>query len=139
VWLLGTGLYFNVAFSPSPVSTVFWLAKPEWLSWKFHVAAYRVTEREREIRWALARYVPSDPAVSVSSQNNVNSSHLAHRRTFRQFPAEAAFVVVDVRRPLFLADRIDPEAFMANLDQIRLRQKILYQSDGFVIFGPSPP
>jgi hypothetical protein len=136
VWLLGTSLYFNVIFSPSPASTAFWLGAPERLRWRYHLSAYLITDREREIQGALARYVPADPTVSVSSQNNINSSHLAHRFTFVQFPAPGDVIVVDLRRPPFVYDRIDPVALSRDVDVLKRQRRILYESDGFFIFGP---
>lgn len=138
LWVLAASLYGNVVFSPSPASTVFWLGTPGWLSWSYHAGAYAVGPREREIRRALAAHVPSDPAVSVSSQNSVNSSHLAHRRGFIQFPGDAAFVVVDLRRPPYVWDRVDPAGFSREIDRFRASRPIVYEADGFVIFGPAP-
>ena len=137
LWMIGAALYFNVVFSPSPLSTTFWLGEPERLRWSYHFRAYLVTSREREMREALQRHVPADPRVIVASQNSVNSSHLAHRTVYEQFPADAAYVVVDVRRPLFVYDGIDPRAFEKRLEQLRHERQILYESDGFLIFGPS--
>jgi len=82
------------------------------------------------------RHVPADARRSVASQNNINSSYLAHRNVYTQFPDDAAYVVVDVRRPLFVYDRIDPRAFEERLGQLRRERRILYESDGFLIFGP---
>jgi uncharacterized membrane protein len=39
LWMIGAALYFNVVFSPSPLSTVFWLGEPEWLLWSYHFRA----------------------------------------------------------------------------------------------------
>jgi hypothetical protein len=89
------------------------------------------------MREALQRHVPADPRVIVASQNNINSSSLAHRAVYEQFPADAGYVVVDVRRPLFVYDRINPRAFEKRLEQLRHERQILYESDGFLIFGPS--
>ena len=139
LWIIATALYFNVVFSPSPLSTTFWAGEPEWLRWPFHFRAYVVGRREQEIREALQRHVPADSRVSVASQNNINASYLAHRAVYTQVPDEASYVVVDVKRPLFIYDRIDPAAFDARLAQLRRERPILYESDGFLIFGPSAP
>jgi uncharacterized membrane protein len=134
-WLMASAVYFNVVFSPSPLSTAFWLGQPEWLRWPYHFRAYLITDRERELRAALARHVPADAAVA--SQNNINSSQLAHRAVYVQFPGSGAFVVVDSERPMFVFDRVDPEEFLKNVQRFRRERPILYESDGLLIFGPS--
>ena len=140
LWITGAALYFNVVFSPSPLSTTFWLGEPERLRWSYHFRAVFLADRDRDMREALHRYVPADPEVIVASQNSVNSSHLAHRHLYAPFPyATAAYVVVDVKRPLYVNDRIDAVAFEAELEQLRRDRQVLYESDGFLIFGPKVP
>jgi uncharacterized membrane protein len=163
-WLLGTAVYFNVLLSPSPMSTTFWLgfsglpsqtrwppgalaplrteewsAWSQWVRWPLHWTAYVVGAREREIRESLRRYVPSSPAVSVSLQNNLNSSYLAHRAQCVVFPAPADYVVLDTQRPLWLLAGIDTKAYMAEVASLRLRRPLVHAADGLLIFGPTPP
>jgi hypothetical protein len=38
---------------------------------------------------------------------------------------------------LFVYDRFDPRAFEKRLEQLRHERQILYESDGFLIFGPA--
>jgi uncharacterized membrane protein len=136
-WMIGTAVYFNVVFSPSPLSTAFWMGQPEWLRWPYHFRAYLVTSRERELRAALERLVPADAAVA--SQNNINSSPLAHRAVYVQFPSPGAFVVVDTKRPMFVFDRVDPKEFLDSVERFRRERPTVYESDGVLIFGPSLP
>jgi uncharacterized membrane protein len=133
-WMLGAALCFNVIFSPSPMSTAFWLGQPEWLRWPYHFQAYLVTDRERRLREALERHVPADAVVA--SQNNINSSQLAHRAVYLQFPRPGAFVVVDTRRPMFVLDGVDPKVFMDSVQRFQRERPTLYDWDGFLIFGP---
>jgi hypothetical protein len=162
-WLLATALYFNVLVSPSPISTTFWLgysgspsqtrwpagaqvpvrtrewfAWSEWVRWPLHWTAYVVGAREREIRAALQRYVPASPAVSVSVQNNLNSSHLAHRAQYVVFPDWGDYVVLDTHRPLWLLVGIDAEGYAAQLASVRLQRQLVHAADGLMIFGPKP-
>lgn len=137
--LLGASVYGNVVFSPSPASTVFWLGYPEQHRWRYHLDAYRVTDRERRIRRALEQHVPASPYASVSTQNSVNSSHLAHRWTFEQFPNGIEWadrVVIDLRRPQYVGDMVDPIAFSGYVERVTGQRLTVYESDGFFIFGP---
>jgi uncharacterized membrane protein len=163
-WLLATAVYFNVLLSPSPISTTFWLgysgspsqtrwpagavaplrtgewlAWSEWVRWPFHWTAYVVGAREVEIRDALNRYVPARSDVSVSVQNNLNSSHLAHRARYVVFPDPGDYVVLDTRRPLWLLVGIDPEGYAARVAMLRLQRPLVHAADGLMIFGPKPP
>ena len=164
-WLLGMAIYFNVLLSPSPISTTFWLgwsglpaqtrwpagavaplrpgewfAWSEWVRWPLHWTAYVVGTREREIWEMLHRHVPSSPAVSVSAQNNLNSSYLAHRAAYVVFPTPADYFVIDTRRPLWvLGAAIDTDAYMAEVASLRLRRALIYEADGLMIFGPTLP
>jgi uncharacterized membrane protein len=164
-WLLASTVYFNVLLSPSPISTTFWLGwsglpaqtrwppgafapvrpgewytRSEWVRWPLHWTAYVVGAREREIREALHRYVPADPGASVSAQNNLNSSYLAHRFRYVVFPTPADYVVVDARRPQWASGgTLDTEAFMAEIASLRRQRELLHGADGLMIFGPAPP
>ncbi len=162
-WLLGVAVYFNVLLSPSPISTTFWLGSAgipaqtrwpagalapvrsnewlpyaEWVRWPLHWTAYVVGERERHIREALRRYVPASPAVSVSTQNNLNSSHLAHRIQYSMFPGSGDYIVLDTNRPLWVYPGIDADAYAAELASVRRTRPLVHAEDGLLIFGPKP-
>jgi hypothetical protein len=89
------------------------------------------------MREALERHVPAN--ASVASQNDVNSSLLAHRASYVQFPGDASVVVVDAKRPRYVFAGIDPAAFDEHVQRLRRERPVLYESDGFVIFGPPIP
>lgn len=70
------------AFSPSPASRLFWGEKV----WSYGKSAYFGDERPREIASVLKTLIPSDPDVSVTTQNTVFIDHLAARTGFYVFP-----------------------------------------------------
>ncbi len=72
----------HVFFSPSPISRLFWSDKVWSYSWQ----AYVPTDRDSMIKTMVEKYIPADFDVSVTTQNTINSSHLAHRRTYLPFP-----------------------------------------------------
>jgi uncharacterized membrane protein len=160
-WLLVAAVYFNVLLSPSPISTTFWLgwvglpaqtrwpagalapvrtgewlSYSEWVRWPLHWTAYVVGERERRIREALRRHVPATAEISVSAQNNLNSSHLAHRRQYTMFPGGGDYIVVDTRRPSWVYAGIDADAYAAALAAVRRARPLVHAEDGLLIFGP---
>jgi uncharacterized membrane protein len=73
----------NIARSPSPLSINFW--NQRW-SHMWNYTIYKDGAHERVIREAIKRYIPSDPEVTVSTQNNLNWGFLAHRRYYFCFP-----------------------------------------------------
>jgi len=125
--VLVTGLIAaHIALAPSPVGRLFWSEKV----WSYNYQAYIPTERDAMIKQAIADFIPIDPEVVVSIQNSVNWVPLMQRRHFLLFPqgiiAEqripifgkrswppkvewksvmADFVVLDLKRPWFLADK----------------------------------
>lgn len=72
----------NILFSFSPISRIFLLDK----SWSYGYQAYIPTERDRIIKAQITKIIPSDPSISVSTQNTVNLSHLARRNIYLAFP-----------------------------------------------------
>ncbi len=111
----------NVLVSPSPVSRLFWTDKV----WSYGWRAYLPTSRDRAIAQAITETVPPDPDVVVSCQNTLAHSRLFNRRlaysfpeavlqpqalpdfldTGRPTPELAQYVVLDLRRPLYLVDK----------------------------------
>lgn len=75
-------LFSHWALSPSPISRLFWSDKVFDYSWK----AYVPSKRDTMIKDALIKYIPSDPEISVSSQNSLNFSHLSNRKLYLAFP-----------------------------------------------------
>jgi len=80
--ILCISLLFHILFSPSPLSRLFWTNKV----WSYGYEAYIPTERDRLIKEAIKKYIPSDPGVAVSTQNTLNWGYLAHRRYYFAFP-----------------------------------------------------
>lgn len=70
------------ALSSSPISRLFWSDKVWSYSWR----AYAPTERTAMMKQAMLHYIPTNPKVSVSTQNTVNWYHLSHRKAFMPFP-----------------------------------------------------
>jgi len=140
--LVVLSLGFSMAQGPTPLGLNFWSARwgPQW-----HLGHY-LPDRQAALDEA-ARRVPRDPDVMVVTQNDLNSSDLAHRHYYFPFPAgidRADYVLVDTGRLPFLywTAKRDREAY----DRIvgRLRQTpeyvIAFEREGVVLFqraGPS--
>ena len=80
--LFGWILVGHVMLSPSPISRLFWSDKVWTYSWQ----AYVPTERVAMIKSMIEKYIPADPDISVTTQNQLNYSHLAHRKVYLPFP-----------------------------------------------------
>ena len=72
----------HMLFSPSPISRLFWSDKVWSYSWQ----AYVPSQRDGMIKAAMQINVPANPEISVTTQNTVNFSHLAHRKVYLPFP-----------------------------------------------------
>lgn len=82
----------------------------------YHITRYIITQRDKEIRTAIKKYVPDDISISVSASNLINHAHLANRIDYLEFPIGvirpfegskwADFVVIDLRRINELKDMI---------------------------------
>ena len=70
------------AFASSPISRLFWSDKV----WSYSWHAYVPTQRTAMMKRAMLTYIPTDPDVSVTTQNTVNWGHLAHRKVYLPFP-----------------------------------------------------
>jgi uncharacterized membrane protein len=82
VLLFGWILFGHIMLSPSPISRLFWSDKVWSYSWQ----AYIPTERDEMMKAAMEKFIPSDLEVSVTTQNALNYSHLAHRKVYLPFP-----------------------------------------------------
>ena len=82
VLLFGWILFGHIMMSPSPTSRLFWSDKVWSYSWR----AYVPTGREAMMKAAMLEHIPVDREVSVTTQNAVNWSHLAHRKVYLPFP-----------------------------------------------------
>jgi len=70
------------ALASSPISRLFWSDKV----WSYSWHAYVPTPREIMMKKAMLQYIPSDPDISVTTQNTVNWYHLADRKVYLPFP-----------------------------------------------------
>jgi uncharacterized membrane protein len=75
-------IFGHMMLSPSPISRLFWSDKV----WSYGWQAYIPTDRDVMIKAAMEKFVPADPEVSVTTQNTLNYSHLAHRKVYLPFP-----------------------------------------------------
>jgi len=178
VLLLGWVLVGHIMLSPSPISRLFWSNKV----WSHNWTAYIPTNRDKMIKVAIEKYVPTDSNVSVTTQNSLNYSHLAHRKVYLPFPLGIAepqkimdwsnrtwsgfwefvrtgvrpqtfvnekyadYVVLDLKRPLFLGDQgcgwIYGECRNKNMEEqfyiwvahIQQTYILVFDLDGFMIF-----
>ena len=151
----------NILISPSPISRLFWSNK----IWRYGYMAYLPDTRSRMITEAVKKYVPSDPNVAVSTQNNINMSYLVKRKVCLPYPeavlkphllpdwdhpgvmkpVSADYVILDLKRPLFLEDKgcdwqygecRDKKMvtrFMETVAETRKVFSSVYENDGFMI------
>lgn len=82
VFLFGWILLGHIALSPSPISRLFWLDKV----WSYSWHAYVPTERVAMMKAAMEKFIPDDPEISITTQNTLNYSFLAHRKLYLSFP-----------------------------------------------------
>jgi uncharacterized membrane protein len=72
----------NIVFSPSPVSRFFWSNKIWSTTW----SSYIPSDRDQMIKSALEKFIPFDPAASISTQNTVNWGYISRREGYFPFP-----------------------------------------------------
>ena len=81
-WILAGHIWY----SPSPISRLFWSDQ----AWAYNWNSYLPTKRDEMMKEAMKKYVPLDYHVSVTTQNTVNTGHLAHRKIYLPFPLNIA-------------------------------------------------
>jgi uncharacterized membrane protein len=132
--VLGSTVFFNILLSPSPVSQVFLRGKSVNFSYK----AYASGEREKMIKSGINKYIPADPKVSIVSQNSLYLNHFAKREYYDPFPnniANCDYIVLDFKRPLYALDVVNEKEYFRNYNIAKRTRTVLYQNDGFCIFG----
>jgi len=132
--ILGVGLLSNIVLSPSPISYTFWSGRALNFSYK----VYLPENRNNMIKDNVQKYIPANPGISVASQNSFNYGYLAKRDKYKPFPDDfmnVDYIVIDLKRPLYVLDRIDKEKFMEKFDFARKKRKLIYEYDGFYILG----
>ena len=124
----------NIVLSPSPISYTFWSGR----SLNFSYKVYLPENRNNMIKDNVQKYIPANPGISVASQNSFNYGYLAKRDKYKPFPDDfmnVDYIVIDLKRPLYVLDRIDKEKFMEKFDFARKKRKLIYEYDGFYILG----
>lgn len=130
--ILVVSLYYNVALSPSPISIFFWKKMD---SRYYHRTSYVAKERDRVLDEAIKKFIPQQ--ASVTSQNSVNSSYLAHRIEYYLFPdkiGEVDYVVLDRKRAHFVGDAIDEERYNKEFERLLSTYKLVFFYDEIYIF-----
>lgn len=82
---LCTSIAIQVAFGPSPFSRLFWKD-----NWPYGYDAYHRTDRDAWIERVVDRFIPSDPTLTVSAQNDLTLPRLANRWNYFAFPDSVA-------------------------------------------------
>jgi len=157
-------LVTNFILSPSPLGRLFWSNK----IWFYSLNAYFISERDEIIKKALETHLPKNPKKSISVQNSINFDLINKRNSFLLFPEGilepkkvpifinstslirkdtlADFVVIDIKRPLFIGDKgcnwiygkcIDKEIernFIKYQENTRSIMDKVFEYDGFFIF-----
>ena len=134
VILLFSAVIFNIILSPSPISQVFIRGKSANFSYK----AYAIGFRESMIKKVIDKYIPDDPKISVVSQNSLNINRFVKRDLYNAFPHDIAncdFIVLDIKRPLYVLDMLNEKEYYRNLNIIKRTRTLIYANDGFYIFG----
>lgn len=72
----------HIIIAPSPISWAFWNTSSE----SYRYTTYLPSTRDRSIRAAIKTHIPSNPEIEVTTQNTVNLTHLANRKTYFPFP-----------------------------------------------------
>lgn len=131
---LGTAILFNIILSPSPVSQTFLRGRSLNFSYKSYISG----PRESMIKENISKYIPSDPKISVVSQNSLFISYFAKRNLYHSFPQNISscdYVILDIKRPLFVIDIVNEREYFKNFNIVKKTRPIIYENDGFYIFG----
>ncbi len=129
-------LYYNVVLSPSPISVFFW-KKRVWqqASNRYYRDSYVIEKRDRILDDAVREFISGE--ASVSSQNSVNSSYLAHRADYYSFPHkidEVDYVVLDRKRAHYVIGKVDEEEYEKEFNKLLKSHQIIFSYDGIYIF-----
>lgn len=134
--ILIVSLYYNVVLSPSPISVFFW-KKRVWqqTSNRYYRNSYVIEKRDRILNNAIREFISRE--ASVSLQNSVNSSYLAHRADYYSFPHkidEVDYVVLDQKRAHFVIDKINEEKYQEEFNKLLKTHETVFSYDGIYIF-----
>lgn len=101
----------------------------------YYQTAYIITERDRVLDNAIRRFIPQE--ASVTSQNTVNNSYLAHRTEYQSFvwgTEETDYIVLDRKRANFTRNEIYKREYEEKLKKLSESYKIVFSYDGIYIF-----
>jgi len=129
--ILAVSIYYNVTLSPSPISVLFW----KRLMRDYYKTSYIITERDRILDDAIRRFIPKE--ASVTSQNTVNNSYLAHRTEYYSFvwgEKKTDYVVLDQKRAGFIRDEVYKREYEEKLKKLPESYQIIFSYDGIYIF-----
>ncbi|MEO5357144.1 MAG: DUF2079 domain-containing protein [Nitrospirae bacterium YQR-1] len=134
---------FNIAHSPSPVSLNF--LKQGW-SDTWHRRNYIIGPHEETLSKAVA-IIPKDGNVKVVCQNNAYGGDIANRDSLEVFPRmwqQAGYIILDLKRPLFLYDSVNNADYMREFEKLRQSEnfRVVFEVDQVYVFmkniGNSP-
>ena len=101
----------------------------------YYQTAYIITERDRVSDNAIRRFIPQE--ASVTSQNKVNNSYLAHRTEYQSFvwgTAKTDYVVLDQKRAGFIRDETYKREYEEKFNKLSENYRVIYSYDGIYIF-----
>lgn len=129
--ILAVSIYYNITLSPSPISVFFW----KRIMRDYYQTAYIITERDRVLDNAIRRFIPKE--ASVTSQNTVNNSYLAHRTEYQPFvrgTEKTDYIVLDRKRVDFIRDETYKEEYEEKFNKLSENYREIYSYDGIYIF-----
>jgi len=129
--ILAVSIYYNIVLSPSPISIFFW----KRIMRDYYKSVYIITERDRLLARALEKFISQE--ASVTSQNTVNNSYLAHRKEYHSFVWETAktdYVILDLKRAHFIRDEVYRREYDKKLKKLSQDYQIVFSYDGICIF-----
>jgi len=129
--ILIVSIYYNITLSPSPISVFFWRR----IMRDYYKTTYVITERDKVLDDAIRKFIPQE--ASVTSQNTVNNSYLAHRAEYHSFvrgTAKTDYVVLDQKRASFIRDETYKREYEKKFKKLSEGYEIVFSYDGIYIF-----
>jgi len=129
--ILAVSIYYNITLSPSPISVFFWRK----IMRDYYQTTYIITKRDKVLDNAIRKFIPKE--ASVTSQNTVNNSYLAHRTEYQSFvwgTEKTDYVVLDQKRANFIRDETYKREYEEKLKKLSEGYKIVFSYDGIYIF-----
>ena len=127
-------LAFHVLLAPSPLSRQFWLNS---MHSEYHWSKFVPTERD----WKIIEYLEKEftpERYSVSVQNGIHFPPLGQQKHWTVFPdgiKECDRIVLDKTLESEFGDQVDSAAYKATLKIIRDQFQLVYELDGFEVWG----